>query len=418
VARLFYGWVVVAGAFVVLFVAYGAQYSFGVFFAALLDEFGWSRASLAGAFALYAFAYSVLGFPAGRLTDSWGPGRVIAIGGCFLGVALTGMAAVTQLWQPYVLYGLVAAIGMGTAYVPCHATVVKWFVERRGLAIGIASSGSSVGTIVLPPLAQGLVAATGWRTAYIIFGLAVFVTLSVVALVMRRDPESVGLHPDGSGARQQAAFADDDAWPLHRAVRNLAFWLLAAAFSATWLPVFIPLVHLVRFSQDLGFSPLVGASLISALGLGAVAGRLGMGAMSDQIGRRATVMIGMFMQSAAFVAFCRAHGLAALYATALMFGYSYGTISTLFPAIVSDFFGRARAGTLVGVLFAVAGSMAGWGPWIAGAIHDATGSYTGAFLLAAVLNVPAMAVLLLCRPPRLAYPRLAPPRESATLSPR
>ncbi len=124
------------------------------------------------------------------------------------------------------------------------------------------------------------------------------------------------------------------------------------------------------------------------------------------------------LQSAAFLGFCSAQGLGALYATALVFGYSYGTISTLFPAIVSDFFGRARAGTLVGVLFAVAGSMAGWGPWIAGAIHDATGSYTGAFLLAAGLNVLAIAVLRLCRPPRLAYPTLAPPRESATLSPR
>jgi OFA family oxalate/formate antiporter-like MFS transporter len=412
VARLFYGWVVVAGAFVFLFVAYGAQYSFGVFFAALLDEFGWSRASLAGAFAIYAFAYSVLGFPAGRLTDSWGPGWVIAVGGCFLGVALT----VTQLWQPYVLYGLVAAIGMGTAYVPCHATVVKWFVERRGLAIGIASSGSSVGTIVLPPLAQGLVAAAGWRTAYIIVGLAVFAILSVVALIMRRDPERVGLHPDGSAARHQAPPEDDNAWPLRRAGRTPAFWLLAAAFSATWLPVFIPLVHLVRFSQDLGFSPLVGASVISALGLGAVAGRLGMGAVSDRIGRRATVMIGMVMQSAAFVGFCSVQSLGALYATALMFGYSYGTISTLFPAIVVDFFGRARAGTLVGVLFAVAGSMGGWGPWIAGAIYDATGSYTGAFLLSAVLNLLAIALLLLCPPPRVGYPTLA--RESATLSPR
>ena len=278
-ARLFYGWVVVAGAFVVLFVAYGAQYSFGVFFAALLDEFGWSRASLSGAFAIYAFAYSVLGFPAGRLTDSWGPGRVIAIGGGFLGVALAGMAAVTQLWQPYVLYGVVAAIGMGTAYVPCHATIVKWFVERRGLALGVASSGSSVRAIVLPPLAQALVAAAGWRTAYVIYGLAVFVTLSVVALAMRRDPESVGLHPDGGGRRHQAAAENSPAWSLGRAGRTPAFWLLAAAFSATWLPVFI-LCPPGEVQSGPGLLPLVGASVISTLGLGAVVGRLGMGAVS------------------------------------------------------------------------------------------------------------------------------------------
>ena len=116
--KVFYGWIVVAGAFLVLFVAYGAQYSFGVFFSAFLQEFGWSRASLSGAFSVYAFAYCVFGFPAGRLTDLWGPRVVIAAGGIFLGAALTGMSLVTQLWQPYLLYGLVAALGMSTAYVP------------------------------------------------------------------------------------------------------------------------------------------------------------------------------------------------------------------------------------------------------------------------------------------------------------
>jgi MFS family permease len=415
VARLFYGWVVVAGAFVVLFVAYGAQYSFGVFFAALLDEFGWSRASLAGAFSLYAFAYSIMGFPAGRLTDVWGPRRVIVVGGCFLGAALAGMAAVSQLWQPYVLYGVVAAIGMGTAYVPCHATVLKWFVERRGLAIGIASSGSSVGTIVLPPLAQGLVGVTGWRTAYIVFGLGVLVVLSLVALVMRRDPESAGLRPDGGGLPGQEP-SGGEAWSLRGAARTPVFWLLTAAFSATWLPVFIPLVHLVRFSQDLGFAPLIGASVISALGLGAVTGRLTMGVISDRIGRRTAVAVGMGLQAAAFMGFVSVQRAGVLFATAFVFGYSYGAVSALFTAMVGDFFGRAHAGTLVGVLFALAGSMAGWGPFIAGAIHDATGSYDVAFLLAAALNVLAIALLLLCQPPRRTHPLR--PRESVTLSPR
>jgi MFS family permease len=194
----FYGWVIVGGAFAVLFVAYGAQYSFGVFFSALLEEFGWSRASLSGVFSLYAFAYCVFGFPAGRLTDRWGPRLVIGIGGLFLGAAFAGMALVTELWQPYVLYGLVAALGMGTTYVPCNTTVVRWFVARRGLAVGIAGSGGSLGNFVLPPVMQLLVGALGWRAAYVVLGAATVVLLMLVAGVMRRDPESLGLHPDGA----------------------------------------------------------------------------------------------------------------------------------------------------------------------------------------------------------------------------
>ena len=397
---LFRGWVIVGGAFLVLFSAYGAQYSFGVFFSALLEEFHWSRASLSGVFSLYASLYCVVGFPAGRLTDLWGPRVVIAAGGLFLGSALAGMSLVTQLWQPYVLYGGVAALGMGTAYIPCNTTVVKWFVRRRGLAVGLASSGGSVGTFLLPPLAQLLVSAVGWRTAYVIFGAAIFVVLNVVARVMRRDPESVGLHPDGA----PAPIAADPAgcgWPLARAMRTSTFWMLGAAFSATWIPVFVPLVHLVPFARDLGYSPLTGAWVVSTLGIGAVAGRLVMGGVSDRIGRRTAVGIAMVLQGIAFLGFLLAgRGVALLFGTALVFGYSYGAISTLFPAIVGDFFGRGQAGALVGFLFALAGAMAGWGPLIAGAIYDATGGYDLTWMAAACLNVLALALLALSRPPR------------------
>ena len=395
----FYGWVIVGGAFTVLFVAYGAQYSFGVFFAALLEEFSWSRASLSGAFSLYAFAYCVFGFPAGRLTDRWGPRVVIAVGGLFLGAAFAGMALVTELWQPYVLYGLVAALGMGTTYVPCNTTLVRWFVARRGLAVGLASSGGSLGNFVLPPVAQLLVGALGWRTAYVLLGAATVVVLGLVARVMRRDPESLGLHPDGAPRPAEADPDTEEAWPLRRAIRTAPFWMLAATFTATWIPVFIPLVHVVPLSRDLGYPPLVAASVVSVLGVGAVLGRLVLGAVSDRIGRKGAIAIGIGLQALAFLAFIVVRDLVPLYATAFAFGASYGAISTLFPAIVGDFFGRREAGTLVGFLFALAGSMAAVGPVAAGAIYDARGRYGLAFALAAGLNAVALVLLWASRPP-------------------
>ncbi|HEX3177212.1 MAG TPA: MFS transporter [Methylomirabilota bacterium] len=395
----FYGWRIVAGAFLVLFTAYGAQYSFGVFFAALIDEFHWSRAGLAGVFTLYAFAYSVFGFPAGRLTDRWGPRTVITAGGIFIAVALCGMASVTRLWQPYVLYGVVAALGMGTAYVPCNSTVVKWFARRRGLAVGLASSGGSVGTFALPPVAQWLVGAAGWRTAYLVFGVVVLVTLTVVARVMRRDPESMGLHPDGEPPPPHGVASG---MSLGGAMRTAAFWLLAAAFAATWLPVFIPLVHLVSLARDLGHAPATGAWLVSALGAGAVAGRMIMGPVSDRVGRKPALIVAMGLQALAFAAFATAHGMGALFGAALLFGYSYGGVSALFPALVGDIFGRASAGAIVGCLFAVAGSMAAWGPLIAGAVYDVTRSYGLAFQLSGGANLAAAALVAGIRPPRRA----------------
>jgi len=403
VPKLFYGWVVVGGAFVVLFMAYGTQYAFGVFFAALLDEFGWSRASLSGIFSLYAFLYCVLGLLAGRLTDLWGPRVVIAMGGVFLGVGLAGMSRISALWHPYLFYGIVAALGMSTAYVPCNATVVKWFVRQRGLALGVATSGGSLGTFALPPVAAALVGAVGWRWAYVLFGAGIFLILNLVATVMRRDPELLGLSPDGApraaAAAQEAA---ETQWPLRSAVRTGAFWLVFGIFTATWIPVFIPLVHVVAFAQDLGMSPLVASTVLSALGIAAVLGRLVMGAVSDRIGRKPALALVIAVQAAAFLGFTLVRGLPSLYLVALAFGFSYGAVSTLFPAIVGDFFGRAQAGSLVGFLFALAGSMAAWGPLVAGAIHDATGAYTRAFLLSAASNGVALMLLALARPPRLA----------------
>jgi MFS family permease len=403
VPAAFYGWRIVAAAFAILFTAYGAQYCFGVFFTALLAEFHWSRASLAGVFSLYAFTYCVSGFPAGRLTDAFGPRRVIAAGGAILGTALASMSLVHALWQPYVIYGLVAGAGMGTAFVPCNSTVVRWFARRRGLAAGLANTGASAGTLVLPPLAQLAVGGLGWRGAYVVFGVAVALVVNAVAPLMRRDPASLGLHPDGAAAPPVTERGAAPVLALPAALRTGSFWLLGAAYTATWVPVFIPLVHLVPLARDLGHSPLAAAWAVSATGAGAVFGRLVMGWVSDRIGRRPTIVMAMLLQALAFAAFTAARELPALYATAFVFGYSYGTITTLFPAIVADFFGHAHAGSLVGFLFMLSGSTAAWGPLAAGAVYDATGTYRGAFMVSAAFNLLAAALLGACRPPRLRY---------------
>ncbi len=399
--RLFYGWVVVGGAFLVLFMAYGTQYAFGVFFSALIEEFGWSRASLSGAFSLYAFVYGTFALVAGRLTDRWGPRPVIAMGGGFLGIGLMAMSRVSALWHPYLLYGGVAALGMSTAYVPCNATVAKWFTRRRGLAVGIASAGGSLGTFALPPVAHVLVSRLGWRWAYVVFGVGILLGLNALATVMRRDPEALGLQPDGDPAPTptEPRRRGQPAWTIGGATRTRSFWLLFGMFAATWIPVFIPLVHLVPMARGLGIAPLLAATLVSALGIAAMAGRLLMGGVSDRIGRRPALAVAFLFQIAGFAGFSTAADLAALYGASLAFGFSYGAISTLFPAVVADFFGREQAGGLAGLLFAMAGSMAAWGPLAAGWIYDHRGDYTLAWWLSAGFNVLALLLLGSARPP-------------------
>jgi len=398
--------VVVGGAFAILFMAYGAQYSFGVFLAAMLDEFGWSRASLSGAFSLYAFVYTGLALVTGHLTDRWGPRAVIAIGGAFLGAGWIAMSGVREPWHPYALYGVVAAVGMSAAYVPCSATVTRWFVRRRGLAVGLAFGGMGMGTLVLPPVAHVLSARVGWRVAYVVFGVAILVVLSAGATIMRRDPESAGLHPDGDAAApRHAAGGDARAWTLAAAARTRTFWMLLAVFTATWVPVFGPLVHLVPMARGLGISPLLAATLVSAIGLSALVGRLAFGATSDRVGRRSTLAVALALQATAFAALASSRSLGALYAAAALFGFSYGGVSALFPAIVADFFGRAHAGSLVGLIFAVTGALAAFGPLGAGILFDRLGSYALTWWLSAAFNLLALLLLPVTRPPTEPPPR-------------
>lgn len=380
--------------------AYGAQYSFGVFFTAMLDEFGWTRASLSGAFSLYLFAYSTFALVAGRLTDLWGPRAVIATGALFLGAGLAIMSGVRQIWHPYVIYGLIAAVGMSTAFVPCSATVARWFVRRRGLAIGLAFAGMGLGTLVMPPAAQIVSARLGWRGAYVALGAAVFLVVSLVATVMRRDPESLGLLPDGSVAPARGGAGPRGVpWTIATAPRTRVFWMLFGLFTATWIPVFGPLVHLVPMARGLGVSPLVAATLVSALGLSALFGRLLMGGVSDYAGRRPTLAVSLGLQVVAFGALASCQSVSGLYVGAALFGFSYGGVSVLFSALVADFFGREEAGSLVGLFFATAGSTSALGPLAAGWVFDHAASYAPWWWASAVSNAVALALLAFTHPP-------------------
>jgi MFS family permease len=393
-----YGWVVVTAAFAVLFLAYGIQYAFGLFFAALTEEFGWSRASLSGVFSVYAAAYALLSLPAGRLTDRWGPRAVVTLGGSLLGLGLALSGTVRDLAPLYGTY-LLAAMGMSTAYVPCNATVARWFEARRGLAVGLAMSGAGVGIFVCPPLVAVLLAHVGWRRAYVVLGVGLALALAVIARLFVRDPRQRGLRPFGAAPASTAVGPAEDGWPVERAVRHRSFGLLLAVYALTWAPVFMPLVHLVPLARDLGLSPVVGATALSTLGVGSLAGRLGLGAVSDAIGRRPALAISLGLQAVAFAGLAGVTDATALHVAAAAYGVGYGAVSTLMPALVADFYGPAHAGSLVGLCFGLAGPGSGLGPVLGGWLFDRSGTYAWAFAIGAALNAVALALLLAMRPP-------------------
>lgn len=391
----YYGWVIAWTSFGVLTLAYGVQYCFGVFLPFIEEDLDISRKQGTLAFAVYVFMYSALSAVSGKLTDRRGPRFVLVLGACFLGVGYVLTSMAQNLLQLILALGLIAATGMSAAFVPCNATVVRWFVHRRGRALSISTSGSSFAAVIVPLAMGNLVDRFGWRTLYVVGAGVVFVALMIGSRLMVRDPEAMGLSVTdelgGAAPPEQAAVVDPVSLNVTQAAHTADFWLIVGVFLFTWLVVFVPLVHLSPYAKDAGASSTVGAALVSVIGLGGLFGRGLSGNASDRLGRLATLTVTLLMQVVAFVGFALTASLPVLFPAAALFGMGYGGSTVLFPALAGDRFGRAHAGAIVGTVFASAGSLAAVGPYVAAWIRDSTDSYRWAFLLAALAN--AMAVL-------------------------
>ena len=403
----FYGWVIVFCAFTVLFLTYGAQYSFGVFIPAMLEDLGWTRASLGAAFSLYTVVYTSLSVVSGRLTDSLGPRRVIGFGAVLLGLGLCMTSQVTAQWQIYFCYSIVAAIGMSSAYIPCNMTLVRWFVRKRGLALGIASSGASCGFLFVPLIAGYLIAETSWRTALLVVAIVVLVVISVIARFMVSNPESIGLTLDGeyglSGEPENAVepmSIPSAGMRLGVAAKTIGFWILLAAFTVAMLSLTVPFVHIVGHAQDLGISGIKAAMTVSIIGLFSLVGSVVLGLLSDRFGRKLMMLCAFAFQTMAFVLFAIADTMPVLYCGAAAFGLFYGGFASLYPALVGDMFGRAHSGAIGGAIFGAGGFLGGWGPAIAGYLRDVYGNFELAFLCCVVTAVLSLVLLTLMPMPK------------------
>jgi len=411
--RIYYGWVVAWTAFGVLSLTYGVQFSFGVLLPSIVEDLGISRTAASLCFSVYVFVYSALSSYSGSLTDRRGPRLVLTLGAFLLGIGYAGSALARNEWQLFVTLGLVAAAGMSASFVPCNATVVRWFVRRRGQALSVSTSGGSFAAIAMPLLMGWLIDSTSWRVLYGVMAAVVFVGLLVASRLMAASPEAKGLSiddeigrgaarsnagPDGAGPAAVTAIEPDEvSLTRSEAMRTRPFWILAGIFLCTWLVVFLPLVHLSPFARGLGASAGVAATLVSTVGIGGLLGRTLTGSVSDRIGGDRTLAIVLVAQVVAFLAFAASRDLVTVYPAAVVFGFGYGGTTTVFPGIVGDRFGRAHAGAIVGLLFAGAGSLAAVGPFMAAWIYDSTGSYRTAFLLSAAVNLVAVGLVAVLR---------------------
>ena len=399
--RFFYGYVIVAIAFLLMLIMWGAYYSFGIFFEPLLAEFGWTKAMTSGAFSLSFFLTGVLGVLAGRLTDRFGPRVVMTICGVFLGIGYILVSRTESTWQLYLFYGIVVAIGMAASVTPLQSTVARWFVKRRGVMNGIINSGIGGGMVVVPPLAHQLIAHYGWRLSYIIVGSVALVLITLSAQFLRRDPAQMGKRPYGEEEAEVRMSPIDSGVSFRRAIRNWQFWILVMALLCFTLGEGTVLVHIVSHAIGIGIAAGSAAFIIPIIGLVSIAGRILLGVVGDRIGNKNAYLIGFFFFVVSLFLLLISREIWMLYLFAAIFGFGYGGLSALISLIVAELFGLSSHGVIMAtiIMFGGTGGMA-LGPLLSGYIFDITGSYHSAFILYSIIGVIGLVLVTRLKPIR------------------
>ncbi len=394
----FYGYIIVVAAFLVMGLTWGSFYTFGVFFDSFLNEFGWTRAATSGAFSAAAIFVGVGSIITGRFTDRLGPRKVLMVCVASLSLGLALVSQVRALWQLYILYSLVGC-GLSGAFVPMVSTIARWFVKKRGMMTGLAVSGLGVGTLALPLLATWLISAFGWRNAYIIIGVLIFVVLMTAAQFLRRDPAEMGLAPYGQNSDGVMPGSFAEGFTLRDAFGTRQFWMLSVIYLFYCLSIGAVLAHIVLHGIDLGASKAEAAVVLSFIGAASTAGRIILGSAGDRLGYKRTLAIALGLMSASLFWLLPAKALWMLYLFGAVYGFSYGGIAALFSPFIAEQFGLRAHGIILGVFMVASQIGEAISPIITGRVFDVTGSYLPAFLVWAILTAAAMALLLMTRRP-------------------
>ncbi len=412
--KIFYGWWVVASCFSISLLSGGlAILGFTAFFEPIVEEFGWSYTQISLAASLRGVESGILAPILGLLIDRLGPRKMLFGGIVFLGLGLMLLSRTSSLGMFYGAFALIAIGTSGQSPTVTMTSVANWFRSRVGIAIGIMSCGFAFGSLLVPVVVR-LIDVLGWRTALFIMGASILVTGLPLSLLVRHKPEQYGYLPDGvsdtvavtaNGAVSLAQTREVDIG-LKQALTSSTFWHLTLALALPFVAISTVIVHIMPALSSIGISRSTSGLVASAVPLVSVAGRLGVGWLSDRFNKKvvacgclALMAVGLLFLYYAFLG-----SVVLLVAFIILFGIGYGGNAAVRVALLSSYFGRSRFGSIFG--FVMGGISIGniLGPLSAGWIYDNWRSYQWAWLGLACLILIAIIILATTPPLRTRAP--------------
>ncbi len=373
--------------------------TYGVFFNSLASDFGWSRAAISGASSLAYFLSGVFAIVIGRLNDIYGPRNLVRIAAIFLGTGVMLTSQVTEIWQLYVFYGIIFGIGLSAIDIIALTTTARWFSHSRGVMTGLVKVGTGAGQFLIPFLASILIAAYGWRQAYLNIGAVVMVILFAVAQTLKRDPE-VGNSPETSDIkpRLKSPYIQDNNLSAKDAIRTVQLWIICGVNVLLVFCLLIILVHIVPHAIDLGLSTTQAAGVLSTIGAVSIVGRLTTGVAIDRIGSKPLMVVSLLILITALLWLQVSNSLWMIYLFACIYGVAHGAFFTAISPLVAEVFGITSHGAIFGIVvfFGTAGGAIG--PIVAGQMFDITGTYTMAFIMITLISVVGLGLILFLKP--------------------
>ena len=415
--RVHPAWIVLGALTVCMLAGSGLRSVFGVYIKPMEAEFGWTRGALSGAAAVSLLLLGAVGPFVGRLADRWGPRNVIAISLFVLALGAIGSSFIQKLWHVYVMTGVFMALGAGGVALTTGSTVVaRWFEARRGLAIGIAAGGMSAGQLIVIPLATALTVWFGWRTSFLWLGIGLLVLVLPVCLALiRNNPEDRGARPYGAtGPAPTRAEAEATRVAgrvgVSEAAQTLPFWLLMGTFFVCgYTSNGMVLTHFMPHALEHNFTAFQASSALGVMGAMNIMGTLASGWICDRFGRRGPLATYYFVRGVSLLFLLYVWNVPSLHLWAALFGLNY--ISTVPPTttLTANIYGPYSVGQLSGWIFFAHQVGSALGAALAGWVFELTGTYSSAFVSAAVLAFVAAGLAMMIREePLVSRPTAAP----------
>jgi MFS family permease len=384
------------------FASSGSRFSFGVFVIPMSQELHWGRDQLALAASLNLILAGLMRPLVGILADRVGSKQMAMTGVALGGTALVLTSFARELWQFYLAYGVLLAIGYACASPVTVTTLVsQWFVKRRSLAMSIGSTGTALGELITVPLAMLAVISVGWENAFrVIAGFMLIIVLPVGLILLSNRPADKGLEPfgyePGETARRRASAI---AMTLRETIRTGDFWRLGLGFFVCGFTMSFASTHFVPFAMDMGFEQMSAANALGLVGACSLAGGLSAGYLGDRFSRKNVLATVYLLRGLSFAILLQAHDLPTLYLGSFVLGISWTSTGALTSAIAADKFGLKHLGTIYGTMFTIMPIGTGIGAYLAGVIYEARHGYELSLIASALAGLIAAVVVFGVREP-------------------